>query len=460
MPLQEALEKDGHVVTWDGATAEGPVAGTGAMDVVVLDGESESCLVGAVAWRNHDPPPGLLVTGQSDAGRARATQSQCGFVPSSASAAELGELVAKALKFRFAGRMSGNYARAVLGLSKAGDKASNAIRIVSAAREVDLDLVRECLRWHGHEYVTANDLVKTLREHRALQVPEIEIVNRLDGTQTVQRLVSAPGGDGIRAGRLLWALLSADVAACGKEPPDERTPGRKAVASLRRHLRARHARLKHTTHYDVLEVTQDANPQRVDYAARVLATRFSPDRLRSLDLGDLASLVGPLWQQVLLARQVLMDPSQRTRYDSAINQKRDQLKSPWAFEVQDAERAEDAFRRGQAALIEGEAFKAVSGIATACRNHPDHPDYEASLCWARYRAELARGGDRGGTISKERATAEAALIGRRPWPRALLALALLSAADGDSDAARWHLQEALTIEPNLPAAKQLLGRLS
>ena len=30
---------------------------------------------------------------------------------------------------------------------------------------------------------------------------------------------------------------------------------------------------------------------------------------------------------------------------------------------------------------------------------------------------------------------------------------------GDSEAARWHLRDALTFDPNLPAAQQLLARL-
>jgi hypothetical protein len=51
------------------------------------------------------------------------------------------------------------------------------------------------------------------------------------------------------------------------------------------------------------------------------------------------------------------------------------------------------------------------------------------------------------------------LLGRRPWPPALIALALLCTAAGDVDAARWHLHTALAIDPTMPAAAQLAHRL-
>src|SRR5690606_16898751 len=113
--------------------------------------------------------------------------------------------------------------------------------------------------------------------------------------------------------------------------------------------------------------------------------------------------------------------------------------SPWAFEVPDPSVAEEFFRRGQAALVAGETFRAVSDIAGACRHHPDHPNYEAYLCWARFRAEAERGGDREELVGKERGIAEQALVGRRPWPPALVALAMLCAADNDPESAKFHL---------------------
>jgi hypothetical protein len=135
------------------------------------------------------------------------------------------------------------------------------------------------------------------------------------------------------------------------------------------------------------------------------------------------------------------------------------LRTTWAVEINAARTAAEAYARGQKALGEGDVHRAIGELATACRNFAGHPEYETSLCWARYRVQINAGKDRAAVARTERVKAEAYLAGTRPWPRALLALALLCAADSDPDAARWHLREALEIDPSLPAARQLLARL-
>jgi len=457
MPLQEALEQGGHDVGWDGNGAQGPAGARVDADVVVLDAESGDSVDAANAWRDHDPPPALLMVGDSAAARVNAQDALCHVVPNAATAQVWEEQLTLALKMRFAGRMSGSFARAVLGLGASSDPLTDAIYIVKGSRNVDLALVRECLLWHAKDYVSSNHLIAALRKERTLLVPEIEVCNKLDGAMTVQRVVT--GNDGETAGRLLWALLSAGAALCSPEPLDESTPSRKLVAISRRHLLARRERLELASYYEVLEVTRNANANMVDHAARVLAMRYAPDRLARIDLGDLDPLIEPNWAQILEARSALMDPATRQRYNKALEEHREGLTCPWAFDVDDTSVSEEFFKRGQAALVGGDPFKAVSGLAGACRNHPDHPTYEAYLCWARFRASVDKGNDRTEAAHKERRIAEEFLLGRRPWPNALVALALLCAADGDRDSARYHLQEALTIAPNLPVAKQLLGRL-
>jgi hypothetical protein len=95
----------------------------------------------------------------------------------------------------------------------------------------------------------------------------------------------------------------------------------------------------------------------------------------------------------------------------------------------------------------------------AARFVPNFPDYEAYLGLARYRADVQRGGDVADVARRERSIAEKALFGRRPWPRAQLALGLLCAADDDGNAARWHLREALECDPNLASASAVLQRM-
>ncbi len=136
-----------------------------------------------------------------------------------------------------------------------------------------------------------------------------------------------------------------------------------------------------------------------------------------------------------------------------------EMKTTWAIDVAASKAAADAFGRGQRLLGEGDAHRAMSHFAMACRHHPGHPDYEATLAWVRFRVQVAAGRDQQEMATIERKLVDSQLQGCRPWPRALVALALLCAAGGDADSARWHLAIALSIDPNVPAAAQLAQRL-
>jgi hypothetical protein len=170
-------------------------------------------------------------------------------------------------------------------------------------------------------------------------------------------------------------------------------------------------------------------------------------------------MVQPTWDMVVKARATLLDHAQRGRYADWLRENISKLDTVWAIGPQQLEDAAEAFSRGQHILSQGDAHRAMGEFAKACRNHPGHPDYEANLAWARFRVQVASGKDQREAALGERLTVEDHLAGRRPWPRALVALALLCAAGGDAEAARWHLHIALQIDPNVPAAAQLAQRL-
>ncbi len=464
VPLQENLEAAGHQVVWSPPLVDGPRAlapGDPPFDVVVLAEKSGRPSGAAMeGWRDRDPPPALLAVVLSQAGRDAATAARVPVVAASAPPRAIAIAVDRALLQRWAGGLSRPYARGALGLPADPDPARDAARIVTAARQVNFELVREALRAYAGHYAVATQVIDQLRDLRALEIPEVELARTLDGAHTLKSVVRAAAGIGApQAGRLLWALACTGGLSLSLEPPDLATPERQAVAMARRHLLARQARTAGATHYEVLEVTPAAEQPEIDAAVRMLAVRYAPERLQGLDLSAAAPLVAPLWRTVLEARATLIDPAARLRYNDELRARLSSLTSAWVRGPHDRERAEQAHARGQRALVAGEAFKAVSEMATAARAHADHPDYEASLALARYRAELARGKSREQAAAPERHAAEQALAGRRPWPRALVALALLCIAAGDADAARWHLREALAVDPELPAAKQLMARL-
>ena len=460
--LQEVFEGAGYGVKWDAALAAGPKAGQPLkLDAVALSGDAdEATLRRAVnAWRDSDPPPAIVVLGSGPAAEQAAQAANATFLHSGANAQAILAALASAIEYRHTVRMSPAYARAAMGIPRAVDDIQDTISIIRAARRVDIAIIRRALRTHVQDYVAAGPLIATLREYRALEIPEVEFVGKLSGAITVQTMINRGGMDQMTAGRLVWALTSIGAVSLTPEPMDVATPRRRAVVEMRRHLRARQLRLARATCYDVLEIPRGAGVEYVQHGYQSLAMRYSPDLLANLDLGDLTPLVKPMWEQVTKSHEVLCNGDARHYYDQMLASRPQDSLTPWSSGAVNPQEGEVHFRAGQKALVDGDAYRGVSEFAAACRNFSDHPDYEVSLSWARYRAAVARGTAREEVIGKERAAAEKMLEGRRPWPRAMVALALLCASDNDANAARWHLTEALRINPDLPAARQLLNRL-
>jgi hypothetical protein len=315
------------------------------------------------------------------------------------------------------------------------------------------------LRWHAGSYATPTQLLDQVREERVLTVPELETSAHFDGTRTVQTLVKAGPLDAQATVRLLWALVSMGAVVLTPEVHDLATSPRRALAEIRDHLRARTKRLERSTYYDVLELTPLAEYPEIERAYQLVGWRYSPRALARYDLADVAALAQPIWDHVEKARSVLVDDAERGRYTDYLRKHLPELDTVWAIEIPAIKAAAEAFARGQRTLAEGDAHRAMGELAMACRHHPGHPDYEANLAWAKFRIEVAAGKDQLATARAARGEVERWLVGRRPWPRALVALALLCASGGDPEAARWHLHVALAVDPNLPAAQQLAQRL-
>lgn len=465
--LQESLEAAGVGVRWDQTAADGPTAthtGDAIDDVVVVDADALGGRLAEIAerWRRVDPAPAVIALGSTSTAAAAAAAARVQLVSASDEASRFMAAADEALRLRFTGSMSRGLARRALGIPMVNEPTADAAQIIGKARALDVDLAREALRWHAKSYVCAVPaVIAALRDIRALTIPEVEFTAHLDGCHTVQTLVKRGPIDAYHAARFLWALTSTGAAVITPEPVDLATPQRRALAMARLHLRGRQARLDRATFYDVLEITPAAETEDVEHAYELIARRYAPNVLGALDLGDLAGLVEPMWQQLEKARGVMHDIAARGRYNDWLRGKWGEVRTRWAIESSAQQQAIEAWQRGQRALGEGDVHRAVGELAGAARNHPGHPDYEANLAWARFRVAIGReGADRGELAKRERATAEATMWGTRPWPRANVALALLCAADSDPDSARWHLAEALAVDPALPAAQQLMARLS
>jgi len=458
--LEEALNRAGFEARWDAGEVDGPRAGH-SCEVVLIDADHLGAKLAEVvdAWRDQPSAPGVVALGTSEDARTFAPGARVTLLTPGAKATTIGAALHEAAKLRLATAMRWSIMRAALKLPPIDNTIDQWAATLLHSRNVDIEIARSALRWHVQHYATPTALFEQLRDERILLVPELETIAHADGTKTVQTLVKAGPLDPLKTARLLWALTSLGAIVLTPEVHDIATSGQRSLDEIRKHLRARITRLERSTYFDVLEISPLAEYPEIEASYQLLGSRYSPRALQRYDLGELVSHVKPTWELVEKARNVLVDDAHRGRYTDYLRQHIATMKTQWAIDPNDSRLAVEAFARGQAALGEGDAHKAMSHFAKAARHHPGHPDYEATLAWVRYRVQVASGRDQVEQAKLERAAVEGYLVGCRPWPRALVALALLCAAGGDAESARWHLAIALSIDPNVPAAAQLAQRL-
>ena len=458
--LEEALNQAGFESRWDGAQADGP-RGKSECEVVLLDADHLGSRLAEVAnvWRDHPAVPGVVAIGASAIAQNHAPAARLTLVSPAASTATLAAAIHSAAKHRLATGMRWAVMRAALRLPPIENSIDAWPATLLHARNANIEIARTALRWHVPHYATPTEVLDRLREERMLSVPELETIAHADGTRTVQSMVKAGPLDPTQTARLLWALTSMGAIELTPEVRDVATPSRRSLDEIRRHLRARVSRLDRSTYYDVLEIPPLAEYAEIEAAYQLVGSRYSPQALGRYDLAELVSLVAPTWDLVEKARSVLVDHAARGRYTDYLRLHLAEMTTTWAIDMAAAKAAAEAFTRGQRTLGDGDAHRAMGDFAMACRHHPGHPDYEATLAWVRFRIQVAAGRDQLEMATAERKLVEGHLQGCRPWPRALVALALLCAAGGDADSARWHLAIALSIDPNVPAAAQLAQRL-
>jgi len=458
--LEEGLTQAGIDARWDASRADGP-SGSPSAGVIVIDADHLGARLGVVAdaWRCQPSLPGVIAIGASKQARELAPRARVTLIAPSAQLSTVAEAIREAQKLRLASDLKWPLLRAAAGLPPEDNSPEHWEPTLIASRDVDVEIPRAALRWYARAYVTPTRKLDDLRAERVLTVPELATIAQVDGTRTVQTIVKAGPLDPSQIARLLWALASMGALDLTPEVRDLATAQRRALDEIRAHVRARANRLAASTFYDVLEITPLAERAEIDAAYRFVAWRFSPKALARFDLGDVATGVAAMWETIDKARATLLDHAARGRYHDWLRNHAGSLQTRWAIEQTDAKAAIEAFARGQRALGSGDVHKAMSDLATACRLHPGHPDYEANLAWARYRVQVASGRDQVEAATAERNIVESLLLGCRPWARALVALSLLCIAAGDVDAARWHIRTALTVDPTVPAAAQLAQRL-
>lgn len=462
-----ALEEAGHQVRWVPALDVTPGAVKATPDALLVDGDAPGMDLSVVhaSWRRREPPPALVVLGSTQKDRMEAERLHARFLPKPVSTDQVrGEIARLSAGQRGNQLLSSATALRALGLVGGGLPEDEAALIVAGARSVDVTLVREALRPHMFEYALGTRLVDRLCQRRTLGPEEARIALGLDGGHTIRGAIdglprssddTTPLGalSPHQAARTLWALASSGAIVLSKEPP----PGH-PTARLRAHLRAR-KQLGNVTHYQVLEVGLNATAAEVDRAYLLAQLRYGPETVTSHDLSDLLGVAAQVWEQIQRAYAVLGHQRSRAEYDAALVPRFTELEEQRERRKFDAEEAERTFQRGQQFLAQGDVFRAISELAAAARRFPAQPEYDAYAAWARLLADEERGGERRKLAERERPRVEAALLGRRVWPRAAYVLGLICEAAGDAGGAASYFREALAGDEKLGAARQALQRV-
>ena len=200
-------------------------------------------------------------------------------------------------------------------------------------------------------------------------------------------------------------VSTADLEAASLQSDD--------AAAARQLLTAEHQRIQNADHYAVLMVGRRARPEEIETAFAVRSALLDRDSPVIRDPRDRAKL-DELRRVYQVARDTLADERARAGYDRELAGG-ELVQPPPGIDT------EFSFRVAEELMARGQWAQAVGHVKSVITRSPGEADYHAALGWAEW---MAGGED-----------AEAA------------------------DAARPHLNQALAINPDHPAAHDYKGRI-
>jgi len=186
-------------------------------------------------------------------------------------------------------------------------------------------------------------------------------------------------------GPMLWALWMIgavrllDSAASVAPAPSEDLF--RPVSRLESELRTLRSRLENETHFQILEVSEQANDAEIRQAFLRLAKRFHPDRVAA-DGGDLRGLASEVFAGISEAHRVLADPTLRRDYRAQVARAAEGEDSPCS--VERILTAETQFQRADELLKRKDYAGAIQALEWALELNPDEGEFHALYGWAAY----------------------------------------------------------------------------
>jgi len=258
--------------------------------------------------------------------------------------------------------------------------------------------------------------------------------------------------EGIMDGATLRRPVGFDAPTSRRAPPQRvrQQSHDPAQADVVKALIKKHHDLvkKRADHYAILGTHPDSTPDEIRKAYFALARQLHPDRLSALDIPDETKAAQRVFAGVNAAFGVLSDPVRREDYTSILRRggeaavAAEQARAEeMALKILDAE---EAFRRGEAALRRDQLPVAMQELLRALELNPEEVDYIAAYTWA----EFCASPDKLQVAAKARTTLDRAI---NKSPRSIAPRFYLGRVERmlgrDAEALR-HFQAVLQIEPH------------
>ena len=214
--------------------------------------------------------------------------------------------------------------------------------------------------------------------------------------------------------------------------------------------------LKEGSHYEVLQLRNDADHKQIQERRTEWIRSYHPDLFQAIRLhGNLKQRLDNAWRAINTASSVLQNKDKRREYDIFLDRKRKGLPT----DTNDIVKAEKYFRDGDR-LLKGHRYKdALDHFEKALRLNAKETETQACHAWAEYQvSKMQRSTDyRVRDRSKEVLTE--AIDRAKALARARFYLAMILKDEGKNREALYYFHETLDIDPYYVDAKREIRML-
>jgi len=205
-------------------------------------------------------------------------------------------------------------------------------------------------------------------------------------------------------------------------------------------------------HFTLFDIPADASPDAIRKAYFALARQLHPDRLAALGIADESRDAQRLFAHVNRAFATLSDPRELEAYRAIVARGGEAAMRAEQHAAEELTQriidAEEAFRRGEAAVRRDQLSLAMIELTRATQLNPDEPDYQALYAWVQF----ASAEDKQAVAARARQTLERVIQQAPQTVDARFYLGRLERMLGRDDVAVRHFQEVLHTEPRHAAA--------